>query len=246
MRSQSHDIFLELLLMQKFLVATRKCVWNWKFWIGWAFSDSPYSLVKVNKFNSTRSLTSIQVALDFIKIETRASGSVGIQGIQDVRKLYGANIVIVEDIVDTGRTMVKVLKLVAQMIQQGHLHKSLLLYPLSSKVLASLKKFQPKQVLIACLLRKRSKVHTWVQTNLPSYLTCQPRCGATCPTTLGSRCPTSCWSVTRSTSTNTFETSCTSAFSQRKASKDFQPLTCQPVKISWNIAKLSLQLPLAE
>ena len=48
------------------------------------------------------------MALDFIKIETRASGSVGIQGIQDVRKLYGANIVIVEDIVDTGRTMVKV------------------------------------------------------------------------------------------------------------------------------------------
>ena len=62
----------------------------------------------MNKFNSTRSQTSIQVALDFIKIETRASGSVGIQGIQDVQKLYGANIVIVEDIVDTGRTMVKV------------------------------------------------------------------------------------------------------------------------------------------
>ena len=59
-------------------------------------------------------------------------------------------------------------------------------------------------------------------TYLPTYLTCQPRCGATCPTTLGSRCPTSCWSVTRSTSTNTFETSCTSAFSQRKASKDSQ------------------------
>ena len=67
-----------------------------------------YSFGKVNKFNSTRSQTSIQVALDFIKVETRASGSVGIQGIQDVRKLYGANIVIVEDIVDTGRTMVKV------------------------------------------------------------------------------------------------------------------------------------------
>ena len=64
---------------------------------------------KVNKFNSTRSQTSIQVALDFIKIETRPSGSVGIQGIQDIRKLYGANIVIVEDIVDTGRTMIKVL-----------------------------------------------------------------------------------------------------------------------------------------
>ena len=63
---------------------------------------------KVNKLNSTRSQTSIQVALDFIKIETRASGSVCIQGIQDVRKLIGANIVIVEDIVDTGRTMVKV------------------------------------------------------------------------------------------------------------------------------------------
>lgn len=97
-------------------------------------------LDQVNKFNSTRSLTSIQVALDFIKIETRASGSVGIQGIQDVRKLYGANIVIVEDIVDTGRTMVK--------------------------VLSSLEKFQPKQVLIACLLRKRSKV----QCYLPDYV----------------------------------------------------------------------------
>ena len=72
------------------------------------FKDFPYSLGQVNKLNSTRSQTSIQVALDFIKIETRASGSVCIQGIQDIRKLFGANIVIVEDIVDTGRTMVKV------------------------------------------------------------------------------------------------------------------------------------------
>ena len=71
------------------------------------FSNVPF-FAKVNKFNSTRSQTSIQVVLDFIKIETRASGSVGIQGIHDVRKLNGANIVIVEDIVDTGRTMVKV------------------------------------------------------------------------------------------------------------------------------------------
>jgi len=97
-------------------------------------------LDQVNKLNSTRSQTSIQVALDFIKIETRASGSVSIQGIQDIRKLYGANIVIVEDIVDTGRTMVK--------------------------VLSYLEKFQPKQILIACLLRKRSKV----QCYLPDYI----------------------------------------------------------------------------
>ena len=97
-------------------------------------------LLQVNKFNSTRSHTSIQVALDFIKIEPTSSGMVVIQGIQDLKKLWGANIVIVEDIVDTGKTMLK--------------------------VIAKLRQFQPERILIACLLRKRSRV----QCYSPDYI----------------------------------------------------------------------------
>ena len=63
-----------------------------------------------------------------------------IQGIQDLKKLWGANIVIVEDIVDTGKTMLK--------------------------VIAKLRQFQPERILIACLLRKRSRV----QCYSPDYI----------------------------------------------------------------------------
>ena len=63
-----------------------------------------------------------------------------IQGIQDTRQLLGSNIVIVEDIVDTGRTMLK--------------------------VISRLRHFQPKRILIACLMRKRSRV----QCYSPDYI----------------------------------------------------------------------------
>ena len=89
---------------------------------------------QVNKLNSTRSHTSIQVSFDFIKVETASSGSESVQGIKEPGKLRGATVVVVEDIADTGRTMLRLTE--------------------------ALSRFQPKQVLVACLLRKRSRVRS--------------------------------------------------------------------------------------
>lgn len=87
---------------------------------------------QVNKLNSTRSHTSIQVSFDFIKVEMARSGSDSVQGIKEPCKLRGATVVVVEDIADTGRTMLRLTE--------------------------ALNRFHPKQVLVACLLRKRSRV----------------------------------------------------------------------------------------
>ena len=88
----------------------------------------------VNKLNSGRSKTSIQVALDFIKVDS-IDDTVNIDGVDDVKALKGANIVVVEDIVDTGKIM--------------------------AKLVAKLQEFSPKKILIACLLRKRSRVQCY-------------------------------------------------------------------------------------
>jgi len=88
----------------------------------------------VNKLNSGRDRTSVQVALDFIRVEVGNSGIV-IQGIDDLSILKNSNIVIVEEIVDTGKTM--------------------------SKLVAKLREYAPKRILIACLLRKRCRVRCY-------------------------------------------------------------------------------------
>jgi len=85
----------------------------------------------VNKLNSGRDRTSVQVALDFIRVEVGNSGIV-IQGIEDLSVMKNSNIVIVEEIVDTGKTM--------------------------AKLVAKLSEYAPKKILIACLLRKRCRV----------------------------------------------------------------------------------------
>ena len=61
--------------------------------------------------------------------------TVNIDGIDDVKALKDANIVVVEDIVDTGKIM--------------------------AKLVAKLQEFSPKKILIACLLRKRSHVQCY-------------------------------------------------------------------------------------
>ena len=60
----------------------------------------------------------------------RSTGDVHIIGMDDLQVLKGKNILIVEDIIDTGRTMQRLLKL--------------------------LNKYEPKSINVACLLRKRT------------------------------------------------------------------------------------------
>ena len=86
---------------------------------------------QVNKFNASRSRTSVQVKVDFICLESRHDKLV-IEGIENLEVVREANVVIVEDVVDTGRIM--------------------------RKLVARLEQFHPKRILIACLLRKRSNV----------------------------------------------------------------------------------------
>ena len=60
----------------------------------------------------------------------RSSGEIQVIGMDDLSILKGKNVLIVEDIIDTGRTM--------------------------QRLLATLEKFQPKSITVACLLRKRT------------------------------------------------------------------------------------------
>ena len=60
----------------------------------------------------------------------RSTGEIQIMGMDDLNVLKGKNVLIVEDIIDTGRTM--------------------------KKLLATLNKYEPKLVKVACLLRKRT------------------------------------------------------------------------------------------
>ena len=92
----------------------------------------------VNRLNCSRSKTSIQVALDFIKVDS-VDRTVRIDGIDDLNVLKDSNIVVVEDIVDTGKIM--------------------------GKLVAKLQEYSPKRILIACLLRKRSRVQCYT----PNY-----------------------------------------------------------------------------
>ena len=60
----------------------------------------------------------------------RSTGEIQVMGMDDLNVLKGKNVLIVEDIIDTGRTM--------------------------KKLLATLNKYEPKSVKVACLLRKRT------------------------------------------------------------------------------------------
>lgn len=91
-------------------------------------------LDQVNKLNASRSRTSVQVKVDFISLESHRDNLV-IEGMERLSVVREASVVIVEDVVDTGRVM--------------------------RKLVARLEQFQPKRILIACLLRKRSNVQSF-------------------------------------------------------------------------------------
>jgi len=123
----ARDIFYDMLNQDKEPLSTI-CVLKggYKF-----FSDL---LDKVNSLNSNHSDGSVQVSVDFIRLKSyendKSSGEINIVGLDRMESLEGKNVLIVEDIIDTGRTMKK------------------LLYTIS--------KLNPKSVRVACLLRKRT------------------------------------------------------------------------------------------
>ena len=74
------------------------------------FSDM---LDKVNSLNSNHSEGSVQVSVDFIRVKSyendQSSGEINIIGLDKLDNLTGKNVLIVEDIIDTGATMRKLL-----------------------------------------------------------------------------------------------------------------------------------------
>merc|ERR1711953_1294652 len=77
---------------------------------------------------------SVQISIEFIRVKSyvndQSTGDIQVIGMDDLKILKGKNVLIVEDIIDTGRTM--------------------------QRLLATLEKFQPKSITVACLLRKRT------------------------------------------------------------------------------------------
>ena len=95
------------------------------------FSDL---LNKLNTLN-TSSGRSVPISIDFIKVksyvDTASTGEVKILGMDNlVESLKGKNVLIVEDLIDTGCTMKNLLK--------------------------TMKKYEPKQLKVATLMRKRT------------------------------------------------------------------------------------------
>jgi hypoxanthine phosphoribosyltransferase len=91
-------------------------------------------LNKLNTLNTT-SGRSVPISIDFIKVksyvDTASSGEVQILGMDNlVESLKNKNVLIVEDMIDTGRTMKKLLK--------------------------TMQKYEPKTLKVACLMRKRT------------------------------------------------------------------------------------------
>ena len=79
------------------------------------FSDM---LDKVNSLNSNHSEGSVQVSVDFIRVKSyenaQSTGEINIIGLDKLENLNGKNVLIVEDIIDTGATMRKLLHTISK------------------------------------------------------------------------------------------------------------------------------------
>merc|ERR1712218_468271 len=89
----------------------------------------------INNFNANQARRSIQIRVDFIKVEEAGRGSISIEGFENINFIRDSNVVIVEDVVDTGRIM--------------------------GQLVSELEKYYPKRILIACLLQKRCRVESY-------------------------------------------------------------------------------------
>lgn len=109
---------------------------------GFRFCQDLMHYISALNRNSGRS---IQMGVDFIRLKSylndESTGTVNIIGGDDMSQLKGKNVLVVEDIIDTGRTM--------------------------SKLLNTLDKFEPKSVKVASLLLKRRPDSTGYR---PDYL----------------------------------------------------------------------------
>ncbi|XP_003383676.1 PREDICTED: hypoxanthine-guanine phosphoribosyltransferase-like [Amphimedon queenslandica] len=99
------------------------------------------------KNHNATSEKSFQMQVDFIKVKSymndQSTGVVNIMGSDNLASLKGKSILIVEDIIDTGNTMVKLLE--------------------------TIKKFEPKQVMVASLLLKRTKRSNGYRPNYTGF-----------------------------------------------------------------------------
>ncbi|XP_037089233.1 hypoxanthine-guanine phosphoribosyltransferase-like [Pollicipes pollicipes] len=102
---------------------------------------------KINQLNCNQGQKSIPVSLDFIRLKSyendQSSGQIQILGGDNLSTLKGRNVLIVEDIIDTGRTMVK--------------------------LLSTLERYEPKSVRVASLLVKRREDNDRKPGFLPEY-----------------------------------------------------------------------------
>jgi len=105
------------------------------------FSDLSNCIQNLNA-NSNKSC---QMSLDFIRLKsyenTQSTGKVRIIGSDDLSALEGKNVLIVEDMIDTGRTM--------------------------NKLLSTLEEYKPHSVSVCCLLVKRTPRSTGYR---PDYI----------------------------------------------------------------------------
>ena len=94
---------------------------------------------KLNALNAhADDKNSVQISIDFIRLKSyentqSGDGEIKVLGIDSLDSLKGKNVLVVEDIVDTGRTIRRLLGLLKE-------------------------KADPKSIRVACLLRKRTRL----------------------------------------------------------------------------------------
>ncbi|XP_043188842.1 hypoxanthine-guanine phosphoribosyltransferase-like [Amphibalanus amphitrite] len=102
---------------------------------------------KINQLNCNQGQKSIPVSIDFIRLKSyendQSSGLIKIVGSDNLSSLKGRNVLIVEDIIDTGRTM--------------------------KKLLNTLQQYEPKSVRVASLLVKRREDNNGDVCYMPEY-----------------------------------------------------------------------------
>lgn len=104
-------------------------------------------LDKITALNRTHGSVSVPLTPDFIRLKSyendSSSGEIKVLGGDNLSRLRGQNVLVVEDIIDTGRTMEKLLAILAQ--------------------------YEPKSVRVASLLVKRRPDSTGYRPNYTGF-----------------------------------------------------------------------------